>query len=319
MKIYITVLVFLFALSCNKKDVTNLTNFDVSVVKNSYKVGDTIRFNLSGNPDYIYYYAGDSANVYENRNRTSLTGKVTMSFTSRLTQGSTDPTKQQNTLQILISNNFVTPVANYIIDSAAVANAGSNAWVNITNRFNLPTVPSNASINSGVADITDFAKASEGKPVYIAFKYADFSDPVLLQRFWYITNITVDNTVADGTKNNILFLINRSPNPLFSIVNIKNNDVRWGIGSSVAQTSIQGSTTANVADNEDWLISRALNLSQVLPDKAIPIKTMSDNPVTEVSKVYTKPGVYKVVFVANNQNVYGQAQSIKELSITVTQ
>lgn len=305
--------------SCKKTNVASLNDFDVTISKTTYKVGDTIRFKISGNPDYVYYYAGDSANAYENRNRTSLTGKVTMSFTSRLTQGSTDPTKQQNTLQVFISNNFVTPSAGYLIDSNAVVNAGPNVWTNITNRFILPATPSNASINTGVADITDFAKASEGKPVYIAFKYADVSDPLQLQRFWYLTNITVDNTLPDGTKNNILFLINRSSNPLFSIVNIKNSDVKWTIGSSTAQTSIQGGTVAGVADNEDWLISRALNLSQVTPDKAIPIKTMSDNPVTEVSKVYTKPGTYNVVFIANNQNVYGLEQSIKEFSVTVNQ
>ncbi len=319
MKTYIYCLLALVIFyACKKTDVTSPTDFDVTVNKNTYKVGDTVRFLLTGNPDYVYHYAGDSANRYENRNRTSLTGKVTMSFTSRLTQGSTDSTKQQNTLQVLISNNFVTPSAGYLIDSAAVVNSGSSIWTNITNRFFLPKTPSNASINSGVADITDYAKASEGKPVYIAFKYNDVSDPIQLQRFWYLTNITVDNTLPDGSKNNILFLINRSSNPLFSIVNIKNSDVRWGIGSSAAQVSIQGGTVAGTADNEDWLISRALNLSQVSPDNAIPVKTISDNAVSLVTKVYTKPGTYNVVFLASNQNVYSKAETMKQLTITVT-
>ena len=314
--LFIVVSVLLF--SCVKKDVTSPEDFNVTTAKATYKVGDTIRFKITGNPDFIYYFSGDSANIYENRNRNSLTGRVTMSFTSRLTQGSIDPLKQQNTLQVLLSNSFVTPSIGYLIDSAAVINASPTVWANITSRFTLPIVPSISSINTGVVDITDFAKASEGKPVYIAFKYTDVFDAAQVQRFWYLTNITVDNTLPDGTKNNIFFLINKSSIPLFSIVNIKNTDAKWTIGSSAAQVSIQGGTVAGAADNEDWLISRALNLSQVAPDNAIPVKTISDNIVTEVTKVYSKPGTYKVVFLANNQNVYNKQEITRELIITVT-
>lgn len=311
---------FLFTIvfSCKKKDVTSPTDFNIVLNNLTYKVGDTVKFQLIGNADYISFYPGDSGYNYVNRNTVSSVGKVTMSFKSRLTQGSTDSTAQQNTLRVLMSNNFVTPSAGYIIDSSTVIAAGPTVWTDITNRFTLPKVPSNTAVSSGVADLTDIAKVSEGKPVYLAFKFSDKYDSLIAQRFWYLTNLTIDNTLSDSTKNNVFLLINKSPTPLFSIVNIKNPDVKWGIGSSTAQISIQGGA-AKTAENEDWLITRAMNLSLAFPDKSIPIKSIADNSVSSVTKVYTKAGVYQAVFVARNQNVYGSNEVVRTVTINVIQ
>lgn len=314
---YFSALLLIASFSCNNVEITEPSDFNVSLEKTSYKVGDTVTFKIEGNPDYIYYYAGDSGSIYENREiGTAPIGKVTMSFTSRMTQGSTDSTKQQNTLRVLISNNFVTPTPGYKIDSATVVNTPSTVWEDITSRFILPKVPSNNSINTGVVDITDIALKSVGKPVYVALKYTDVSDLIESQRYWYITNFTIDHTLENGTKFNIFYLINKSSNPLFSIVNIKNNGVNWGIGSTSAQVSINGGAALS-PDNEDWLITRALDLQYIVPDKATAIKSIADNIITQTKKVYKKAGVYKAVFIAKNYRISKSFEIKKELLITV--
>lgn len=314
---YCFIVCLIFIVSCNNLEVTSPNDFNVTIDKTVFKVGDTVTFKIQGNPDYIYYFSGDSGYVYENREiSTAPIGKVTMSFTSKLTQGSIDSTKQQNTLKILISNNFVTPSPDYKIDSSIVVKTPATAWEDITSRFILPKVPGVNSINTGVVDITEFAVKSVGKPVYVALKYSDVLDSIESQRAWYITNFTIDHTLPNGTKFNIFYLINKSSNPLFSIINIKNYAVNWGIGSTAAQVNINGGPALS-PDNEDWLITRALDLRYITPDKAIPVKSVADNIITQTKKVYRKSGTYNVVFIAKNQKINSEIQIKKELTITV--
>ncbi len=307
------VLFILFTLGCKEKEVSN-PNFEVSTLKQEYKVNDTVTFNFKGNPDIVYYYSDEDGKKYEFRNRTFLPGTVNMSFRSRLTQGSTDPRIQQGTLKVLSSSDFINVEPGFIVDSSAIAGSISK-WRDITSRFILPSTPSNTQVNSGSVDITDLVV--NDKPLFIAFRYTDTARVSLPQRFWFIDNFSIDNTTIDGIKNNVFLLINRSPIPLFSIVSLKNQNLRWGVGSTSAQININGGNVNNSPDNDDWIITKPLLPFNIVPDKSEVIKGLADNDVERFKKVFKVPGTYKVVFIGKNVDINNSKEVVRELTIRV--
>ena len=320
MKKYLIILSFItFAfISCKKNNVSTADGFTVETIKTTYKVGDTVNFKLSGNPDIITFYSGEAGSKYEYSNRTALAGKVTMSFNTLMQQGSTDPKVQQGTLHILASSNFLLLTPGVVLDSAAVANAPVGTWTDITNRFTLPKVPVTTStyLPSGSADITDLA--SVDKPVIFAFRYTDTARATLAQRFYQINTFTIDNTLPDGSKVNEYLLVNGSATPLLTPVNIKNLAVKWGINSSSPAFNINLNSPVNQADNEDWIFTKPVNLFAVSPDLGLGIKGYTDNTPDTYQKVYKAAGTCTVTFIGKNQNIYDSKQVVRHITLTIT-
>jgi len=279
--------------SCTKKDVGPVS-FNVTTDSAIYHVGDTVKFILSGNPDYIVFYSGENGHQYINRNRTSvLGGTPILNFQSYEQYGN-----HTNTLHLLVSNNFD---GNY--DSADVSAA---TWKDITNRATLSTGKNNTPSDS--IYLSDFA--SLDTPIFVAFKFADQHDGISAQRTWTITNLSLINYLPDSTNTTLLDI----PNSAWIGVNMLNTTANWGVSTTSLKIT-GGSATA--PSNESWVISQPINLSQVSPDNGVPIKNVSDNPVINYPYVFTKPGVYTVTFDARNVNVYSNTESIKTLTVTV--
>src|SRR5690606_1648664 len=73
---------------------------------------------------------------------------------------------------------------------------------------------------------------------------------------------------------------------------------------------------ANEPSNEDWVITKALNLAAINPDKGVPIKTLTGT-AEPLYHIYTEPGEYVVTFVAKNQNIYGEQEVVREIHLTI--
>src|SRR5690606_819161 len=73
---------------------------------------------------------------------------------------------------------------------------------------------------------------------------------------------------------------------------------------------------ANEDSNEDWVITKALNLASIAPDNGIAIKTLTGT-IEPLYHIYTEPGEYTVTFVAKNQSVYGEQEIIREIHLTI--
>ena len=70
--------------------------------------------------------------------------------------------------------------------------------------------------------------------------------------------------------------------------------------------------------NEDWLITRPLNLTAVSPDTGEDLKNYS-TALSSFEHTYTQPGTYTVTLVGNNTTVYGHKEKMQEFTITVTE
>jgi hypothetical protein len=278
--------------ACKKNEIDK-PEFTVLTKSDTYKLGDTVVFNFSGNPDHITFFSGENGNNYIYKNRTKAEGTPQLQFTSFMQNGT-----QQNTLQLLASSDF-----NGTVDSTNVYNA---TWTDITSRATLSTGSDNTP--SGIVDITDLAV--KDKPIYLAFKYVGFQSATSAQRTWTIKNFILNNLLPDGNIVPLAGMVDAS----WIGLSIKNIAAKWSI--TATQLQMAGGNI-NTPDNEDWIITKAIDLTKVAPDVGVPLKDMTTR-LNGYSYIFKKPGTYKVTFVAANMNVKSQKSVVRELNITIT-
>ncbi|MFP5042903.1 DUF5017 domain-containing protein [Parasediminibacterium sp. JCM 36343] len=279
--------------ACNKVKISS-PDFNVATAAATYKAGDTITFNVSGNPDNLVFFTGEPGYRYENRNRVSSTGGVTqLQFATTVTQGN-----QTGNLALLVSTNY-----NGSLDSGSIRAA---TWTDITSRAAFAT--SAANTPSGIVNLSDFESA--GVPFYIGFKYRTNTATGTKARQWNINSFQVNNYFPDSSIGNVAVDISSAG---FGAVSIKGDSLKW----SIAATALQ--FPAGIANNldEDWAISKPIDFTKVEPDGGIAIKN-SSYQLHNFTYIYAKPGNYTVTFVASNVSSSNQYSAVKQFSLTIT-
>lgn len=280
--------------ACSKKQDIVTPTFDVSVSKTTFAVNEPITFNFTGTSDQVSFYSGASGAEYKYKDRTTVSGKPQLQFTSYRQGTST----QANTLQVLVSKDFVN-----VFDPDDITNAH---WTDITSRTTLSTGTDNTP--SGVVDLSD--QLSANTPVYLAFHYTAKQD-VVAQPTWTIKNITVDNIQADGSAINIGAMATLNWG-VFSMSNPSNN---WTT-SATALTFTGGA--ANAIDNDDWVISQPLQLDRAPRAYSVNIKpSPTTKLVTWTFAGYIAAGTYTATFEAINSNKWDTKTTIKQFTFTV--
>ncbi len=309
-------------------------DFNVSVDKLTLRAGDTATFSFSGNPDLISFFSGELGRSYVNRSRTTMAGAPKLVFQSNMTQGVlTNP----DSLRIYVSSNLRS------YDSTGVMNA---TWVDITSRnTRWPTALSTTFITSDSIDLSDFNNIDS---VNIAFRVTSGKYPTAQQRRRQIQNVTLTNQLADGSRYNIFSTfasvgwvqanIKNNPFPNLSATNFH----AWNVGEAGVNAlnsrlviggracnsngipiqtaypiTFDPSTANNVDDNDDWLITAAVNLKTVRPDVGTAIKRSTDVTLTSYKYRFTTPGTYTVTFVAQNQRIDIAKEVVRQIQIVV--
>ena len=108
--------------ACEDKDMqTTSPVFDVKVDKLEYAPGEEVKFNISGDAEYVSFYSGEMYNDYACREGRVVEHEgLKMSFYSRVKLG-----KQENQLSVLISSDFNGDFSDF-------ANVSSAHWTDIT-------------------------------------------------------------------------------------------------------------------------------------------------------------------------------------------
>jgi len=172
-------------ISCdNQLVILDTPSFDVKTNAVTYKAGDLVTFNITGNAHAISFYSGQTLYDYDFRagRVVDVTGAGdSLSFSSSVQLGT-----QANQLSILASTDFNG-------DYTSLATVKAATWTDITSRFALGT---NATFKaSGTQAITDLTVA--GKPIYIAFKYVTLPQGVNgLARQWFIQTFAIKSTAT---------------------------------------------------------------------------------------------------------------------------
>ena len=287
--------------SCVKTDV-DTPEFDVSFDNNKiYHEEDTVIFHFSGNAENIVFYPGIPGFNYDNINRLEKEGIPRLNFTTTLNNAG-----QTNTIHLLASTDFN---GKYTTENVEAAN-----WTDITAKALFAT--SATARASGNVDLTEFLD-NKNKPLYLAFRYTGYKHSTLKQPKWAITAFTINNILADGTTMPITIATETG----WSQVDFKNNTTQWLLPTS-GLISIDGTTVVNGQeksneDNDDWAITKPLNLRKTNPDVGISIKNMASARINTHPYIFSKAGTYKIVFVAFNANNVSQKEVVKELNITI--
>lgn len=283
------------ATSCSTKDSPS-PDFNVTVRSDSYQLGDTSFFYLTGNPYTLTFWAGDSTHQYKYRNRTTAAGKPEMHFTSYRQGGN-----QDNSLQLLVSTDFPG-----VYDSASVYSPNTH-WTDITGKAKLSTGTTGTA--SGVIDLSEFL--SGDRPIYIAYRYTGQKSNVA-QRTWTIQSFSVTN-VTDEDKARMPVAADVAAGA-WAIVKMKNPAVQWVL--SAASFKVTGGA-ANSDEAESWIISKPLQLNKAIPDVGVPIKKMSDNRLETYFSIYKTAGQFTATFEAATTTVYDSKTAVKSVDVNI--
>lgn len=294
--IYIVLLAFV-VVSCNKKMDVEVPDFNVEVEKQTYKIGDTVRFKFSGKTENITFYSGKPGSEYEHRNRTELEGGTPqLEIVTQYGGGGT----QVNSLRLKVCSDLTGLSKQAIIDAD---------WKDINHKA---TIATNATITpSGTIDVSEWIEP--GKPLYFAFQFVGETLPAAAGN-WIIRDFKANISLQDGTVLPIANLQNAQWLPF----SIKNDANAWySRGNPIVDVVIIGGG-ANAPESEDWFLSKPLYFKKVAPDIGLPIQYISGNVLSHYDFTqYTEPGVYNVTFVASNANADDQKSVIKQLQITI--
>lgn len=225
----IAILVLTVTIACKKiPDAPSLGNFDVSVNKTAFNLGDSIVFTIYNKADNILFYSGKPGYNYQYRNRTYQAGHDTLQFQVALINARPDTVKYKNDKASNVGDTLLVKICKYIpsFDSAGIRNAN---WIDITSRCNLPSInamyKSGSFVYSGKIDITDFLDPDSS--VYIAFQATTQQHAKAPQRQWQIQNLTLINTLDDGSKTPLFFPAYTTP-PSLALDTVSNfNNTGW--------------------------------------------------------------------------------------------
>jgi len=301
---YLILAGFSLLASCKKIELTGGTpDFQVTTTGTTFKVGENVKFTITGNPGLISFYSGEVYREYVFKDGRIVTaGPLNLSFTSAVTGGT-----QSNQLSVLASTDFD---GNYT-DLSRIQAA---TWSNITSRFALGTTAT--FLASGVNDISDLRVP--GKPLYIAYKYLTNPQTVGgVARSWMIQAFSFTSTTALGS-----LTIGDLSNSGFQIIQqIKDTSTTPRSSLTASRLTLLGNTfsTGNDPQHEIWGISKRFNPSEIDigPDRPVPVKGNSDAKVESFTYKFTKAGTYKVTFVGANINVNDSREVIQQLEITI--
>lgn len=290
---YILILA-LVAGSCAKVKVPK-ADLAVTTSALTYKAGDTITFQFEGNPDNITFWSGETGRNYDFRTRTKADNNLKIDFKSFVSFG----TIYQN-LQLLVSNNF-----NGTVDASNVSAA---TWTDISS---LATFSAGAdNVSSGTIDLRPYLGNADTPNVYVAFRY---TEPARTngQNRWVIRSFNADLVSPEGQTTNLAQMATGG----WKSVDFKNAAAVWTISS--AQLLMYGGA-GNVAENEDWVISKPLVVSKsIQPDAGVGLKNISKT-LSSYQHVYKTPGTYKAVFVSSAVRYNGENSQTQEFTFTIT-
>jgi hypothetical protein len=328
----------LMLMACDKSIDEKPVSFDVISTRRNgeasatFKTTDTIVYQLSGLPDVITFYSGAVGQRYEFKDRTTANGTPQLQFTSLRANGT-----QTNSLQLMLSTDFKGVVAKsktitgvITRDTTATnANIASANWTDISNRAAWST---GTAMSSGVINLSDFA--TQGKPVFIAFKYKAIAGSI--QNKWTISALSLNNVLEDNTVyTQANFAASNQSIANYGVntpglgwlstydESLNANKYGWvyttGIGAA-GSLVITGAATVPTATApaEAWAIMGPVDLRKVSPDAGVAIKEITAIVRTYISTVSYPAGKYTATFVASNNTIDGTSVGVKQLPITIT-
>ena len=289
---------FFFLASCQKTyELAPQDDFSIEPEKTSYKVGESVRFIVKGKPDNIVFWSGEAGHKYEFRKRTVAEGNsVSLNFKTFAQFGPTPI--DQSVIKLYVSTDFS---GKY--DAASVRSA---TWEDITDKAvfssGLDQTP------SGNISLNTFTARNKNMALALVYK-TNVIKPEAQQNRWVVRSFDLKSANQQGEETVLATMATAG----WTAFNFSGPATNWSI------TSAQLLTVRNSTDlDDDWVVTKQFNPNSTVPDTGESIKNISQK-LTDYRKVYTKPGLYKVSFVATNASLDRSETVVKEMELNITQ
>jgi hypothetical protein len=309
--------VILFLNACKKEEVQDFA-FNVSIDNRIHKLTDTVVFNIDGNPDVITVYTGDPGHNFDFRDRTSRNdGVLKFGFQIRCDSLSGFTAIANGNFKILVSNDYTasystSPDINLATtqDSTMVNKA---TWTDISSRFSLPSTGTISTFYTKLVDVSDVIK-NASNPIYFAFKCVGKPFGNLGANGITIGSLSLSSNYADGTISNYNVLPGGTVSTTWKILKLANTLNSWATSS----TQLKFTSSETTDYSEDWAITtNGFYPSLAIPDVAVPLKNISNKPISSYKYKFPKAGDYKVVFMASNNTTNSIKAKVKEIYVTI--
>ena len=277
--------------SCMEDEAPSV-ELNVALDKQVYQVGEPVTFKLNGTPDNIVFYSGEVGHNYAYKERYHADGDLLVKFNSWVRYGDI-----YHNLKFLVSSDF-----SGIYDKENVEAA---TWIDLSDKFRFSV--GDDQTPSGEVNFKEYVGAEEDAKLFVAFRYED--EQKARQNNWIIRSITLDCVSAEGVRSNLATM----PTMGWKVVDFENPAVTWNVAST-SQILIDGG--ANQPKNVDWVISQAFDVRKTTPDTGVALKNISTT-MDEYKYVYTKPGIYEVVFETTSDWYNGNDHALTKLTVEV--
>ncbi len=283
--------------------------FDVSLDAETFKVGEPVLFHFSGNPDIIIFYSGEEGNDYAYKDTDRiLESEMTFSF-STSTQSGTAGAPNPSRVPLCYSADFSGEYTEEAVRAAT--------WVDITDRFTMPTDTDISGLLSGNVNVTEYFPDSE-TPLYFRFHYVveAYDSAVDNGRTQWLISATKFNGI-----------VGESISTLYDFVDM---DWQFVLAASFDDAGTKPDNNGSrirfrsefkpPITRECWAVSGPIyRMDQINngPDFGVGIKAMAETSLSSYSHIYTEPGDYEIVFVAANASVYGRKEVLRKVSVRI--
>ncbi len=289
--------------------------------ENTYTVGEKVKFNIKGNPDYIYFFSGETGHKYEYRDRTTIamenleTCKLVISYYADYGLAGSLDVYASKTFEGLKGDNAAADLATMqAIEASMDENKQIPGW--------------------------DKLRYDEGdRKVWTTQEYdlAEYADSFCLAFHWnppvfdkqqrtYWINFAVktkftgyDEVTTKGTALGMTSVsMNVGDDPKITDAYYKNN----GNGSVIFTDSDKDIKMQGVGAGalpyalNSWVLTKPQPLNHISPDEGLSVKAVADD-IYEYSYVYEKPGTYEATFVITNGNYQGTERKIQKMTVNV--
>ncbi|WP_206367161.1 DUF5017 domain-containing protein [Sphingobacterium sp. SGG-5] len=294
--------------SCSKTMDLETLDFDAPTREITAKVGEEIKFDLTGSANIVTFYSGELGNDYVYREGRALElFDPEVSFSSNANYGN-----QEDQLSVLVSTAFN---GDFSPENVS-ASFDAGEWTDITDMFILSSaIGSNGNYNgttvaSGVFDLSDIV-GPEKKGLYFAFRNQTIPGGKPTQ--WTLSQVSVTANTLTGRQR----LIETKTGGWTAVeLGTPGNPGRPNSSGSAVWFP-RGNSPYPAYDN--WIVTEKIDFSakDIGPDMGEPIKSYADPQLGEFKYTYDVPGTYVATFLASNINAEGEVKVVKQVKVIV--
>ena len=311
-------------------DLTVPVDFTVSLSEgNSFKAGDPVDFEISGNVDNIVFYSGEVGHSYDHRDRYEYDAadieSITLDINYGIWYGQTQTAEDPTQLETWICTSWDSDKISWSdIDADSLAFKkmradGMPGWERLDFKDDITKIGTYVPYS-----YTLDAKYVDG--LVIAFHYIpnETYTSSYYRRFYRLYGL-LTTTYSGATPFTLnffsmswqTFMMNCTHDAHYTYV----KDVCGVKLATSGVYTIQFDGRICYTSNkyplpEAWAICKPIKMNKANPDTGESIKNLQ-NVLRSYQHIYEEPGDYKAVFVGTNRNYKGGSTQIKEVTFTV--